>query len=213
MSMAPARRVRPRQSAPKALGPGAAGIRLTPAEFDRADFEEDHCYELINGVLVVSPIPLESEVDPNEELGYWLRHYRNNHPQGSALDMTLPERHVFVGPNRRRADRLIWAGHGRLPRRTAPPTIIAEFVSKGKRDQQRDYEEKRDEYLAIDVREYWVIDRFRRTMTVFQMVKGEISQRVVTEKQTYTTPLLPGFELPLAKLLRVADRWAEVQDA
>jgi hypothetical protein len=30
---------------------------------------------------------------------------------------------------------------------------------------------------------------------------------VIPEKQVYGTPLLPGFELPLARLLAVADRW------
>ena len=35
-----------------------------------------------------------------------------------------------------------------------------EFVASGKRNIKRDYEEKRDEYLALGVSEYWVIDRF-----------------------------------------------------
>ena len=59
------------------------------------------------------------------------------------------------------------------------------------------------------MREYWVIDRFRRTLTVFSF-SGEVDQeRVILEKQSYETPLLPGFELPLARLLTLADRWAK----
>ena len=42
---------------------------LTPAEFDRARFQEGWRYELINGVLVVSPTPSRKERHPNEELG------------------------------------------------------------------------------------------------------------------------------------------------
>lgn len=49
------------------LGPSSAGISLTPREFDRAAFEEGWRYELIHGVLVVSPSPLEMERDLNEE--------------------------------------------------------------------------------------------------------------------------------------------------
>src|SRR5260370_20184107 len=98
------------------LGPRSAGARITPREFDRADFVEGWRYELINGVLVVSPIPLENEADPNEELGRWLRNYQESHPQGSVLNATLAERTVHTRQNRRRADRLIWAGLARLPR-------------------------------------------------------------------------------------------------
>src|SRR5437879_5248900 len=88
------------------IGPECNGILITPSEFDKADFEDGWRYELINGVLIVTPIPLENEADPNEELGYWLRSYRDHHPQGSALDVTLFERTLRTGQNRRRADRL-----------------------------------------------------------------------------------------------------------
>ncbi len=157
----------------------------------------------------MSPIPLENEADPNEELGRWLRNYQESHPQGSVLNATLAERTVHTRQNRRRADRLIWAGLARLPRKNETPTIIAEFVSAGKRDWKRDYEEKRDEYLEVGVREYWVIDRFQRKLTVFRRQGGQVKKQMVSEKQTYTTDLLPGFELPLAKLLALADRWPE----
>jgi len=182
---------------------------MTPAEFDRADFEDGWRYELINGVLVVSPIPSVKEVDPNEDLGHMLRTYKETHPKGSSLNATLPERIVKTGKNRRRADRLIWAGLRRLPRKNETPTVIAEFVSPGKRSRERDYEAKRDEYMALDVQEYWIIDRFDRCMVVFYRKDGQIRRRVIREDQTYRTPLLPGFLLPLARLLAAADQWAE----
>jgi len=191
------------------LGPRSAGLLLTLKEFDRARFKEGWRYELINGVLVVSPIPSRKERDPNEELGYWLRRYQEEHPQGSSLDLTLHEETLKTKQNRRRADRVIWAGLGRLPAEGERPTIIVEFVSWGKVNQERDYVAKRAEYRGIGVREYWVVDRFRRTLTVF-IFSGESDQeRVIQEKQSYETPLLPGFELPLARLLTLADRWAK----
>jgi Uma2 family endonuclease len=186
------------------------GMLMTPEEFDKGDFEEGWCYELVNGVLVVSPIPSESEANPNEELGHWLRNYRDAHPKGSCLNLTLPERYIRTGSNRRRADRVIWAGLGRVPKRWESPTIIAEFVSKGTRNRVRDYETKREEYLDISVKEYWVIDRFDRCMIVFTRQGGETKHRVIREHQVYKTPLLPGFELPLAKLLACADQLADM---
>jgi Uma2 family endonuclease len=189
------------------LGPGSAGILMTPREFDRAEFVEGWRYELINGVLVVSSTPLRNERDPNQYLGYLLLIYQETHPHGYALDATLPEETVATKENRRRADRVIWAGLGRLPTSADKPTIIAEFVSAGKRGHERDYVTKRDEYLAMGVKAYWVFDRFERTLTVFTRQAGKMKKRVVREQQTYQTDLLPGFELPLARLFALADRW------
>ncbi|MBI3409877.1 MAG: Uma2 family endonuclease [Planctomycetes bacterium] len=183
---------------------------MAPWEFDRAQFERGFRYELINGVLIVSPAPLENQRDPNDELGRLLRNYQENHPDGSALDATLPEHTIRTAANRRVADRAIWTGLGRLPLRSDIPAIVVEFVSAGKRNVERDYESKRDEYLGGGVLEYWIFDRFARVLTVFQR-KGDRFRRprVFNEDQTLTTGLLPGFELPLKKLFALADRWQE----
>jgi Uma2 family endonuclease len=191
------------------------GILMTPQEFDEADpedFDPNWDYELINGVLVVSPIPLEQEADPNEELGHMLRSYQETHSLGKALDKTLAERYVKTGRNRRKADRVIWAGLGRLPRRWETPTIIVEFVSSRKRDRERDYEAKREEYRKAKVQEYWIIDRFEKIMTVHMLDNGGYRKKVVTAKQTYRSKLLPGFEVPLAKLFALADAWDDAVD-
>jgi Uma2 family endonuclease len=204
---------RTRKAARPVVGPHSNGIILSPEEFDRADFEDGWRYELINGVLVVSPIPSPNEADPNDELGYLLRSYQEHHPQGATLDLTLPERIVKTGANRRRADRLIWAGLGRLPRRGETPTITAEFVSPGRSNRLRDYEIKRDEYLAIGIQEYWIFDRFDDCLVVFKRQGNKVKKRVLRHDQTYRTPLLPGFELPVGRLLDLATRWGESEDA
>ncbi|MGB2608899.1 MAG: Uma2 family endonuclease, partial [Isosphaeraceae bacterium] len=77
-------------------------------------------------------------------------------------------------------------------------------VSEGKRNRLRDYHEKRAEYLAAGVREYWIIDRFARTLTACRNDRPDVQ---IPHDGTYQTRLLPGFDLPLARLLAVADRW------
>jgi Uma2 family endonuclease len=192
------------------LGPELAGTHLTAEEFDAvAQADRNFRYELIDGRLIVTPPPLEAERGGNENLGILLYLYQQQHPQGAALDDTLPEQTVITGSNRRRADRVIWAGLGRRPNpQTDLPTIVAEWVSEKKRDWRRDYVEKLQEYLALGIAEYWIFDRFRRTLTVYRSSPQAPQELVIREGEIYCTPLLPGFELPVARLLAVADRWS-----
>jgi Uma2 family endonuclease len=196
-------------NAPPVLGPESAGMLMSPEEFDAVtEYDDGVRYELIRGVLVVTPIPSEAEASPNDELGAMLRQHRREHPQGAALDETLPERYVGTSTGRRRADRVIWVGLGRRPDPAVDiPAIAVEFVSASRRDRRRDYEEKRREYREAGVIEYWIIDRFRRIMTVYRDRPEGPGEVVVQEHESYRTPLLPGFELPLARLLSAADRW------
>jgi Uma2 family endonuclease len=185
---------------------------MTPDEFDAVvDYDDSVNYELINGVLVVTPMASRSERSPNELLGNWLFVYKQNHSAGGCLVETVFEEYLRTRSNRRRADRVIWVAHGKS--RPNPqidiPTIVVEFVSAGKAAWQRDYVEKRDEYLEAGVVEYWVIDRFRRLLTVYSHQAGQPSERIIHENEVYHASLLPGFELPLAELLAAADRWSE----
>jgi Uma2 family endonuclease len=99
-----------------------------------------------------------------------------------ALDFTVSEQTVHIGPQRRRVDRAIWAGLERLPHEDEAPTITIEFVSRGRRNWQQDFRIKRDEYHSFGVREYWVIDRFERRMTVFRFVREKTTTKTVGQR-------------------------------
>ncbi len=197
------------------FGPRDAGMPMTLDEFEAADYELGYRYELIHGVLVVTPPPLEEERDANEELGHWLRSYQEHHAEGENLDLTLPEHNLRTLTQNRRCDRAIWTGLGRRPRTRGPkarrdvPSIVVEFPSSRPADQRRDYEEKRVEYRDLGVREYWIIDRFRRLMTVYSRRGSRWVKQTVGEKESYETSLLPGFKLSLSKLLAVSDKYGE----
>lgn len=199
------------------FGPRDAGLPMTIEEFEAAEFEPGFRYELIHGVLVVTPPPLEEERDCNEELGFWLRTYQATHPRGSTLDLTLPEQNIRTLAQNRRCDRAVWIGLGRPPRTRGPverrdlPAIVVEFASARGADQRRDYEEKQIEYRDMGIREYWIVDRFSRSMAVYCRSGGAWEKRVFGETQTYTTDLLPGFELSVGRLLRVADKYRDTE--
>jgi len=192
-------------SPPTSIGPDSNGMLMTVEEFDAVEeWDDRYRYELVHGVLIVTPPAGIGERSPNDVLGHWLRSYQESHPQGSHLDDTAPEHNITAPSGRRRADRVIWAGLGRVPDYDNDvPAIAIEFVSSSSRDRKRDYIEKRQEYAAAGVREYWIIDRFRRSMTVFC---GTETEHVIRESDTYTTELLLGFELHLSRLLEISDR-------
>lgn len=185
------------------LGPWANGMIMTEDEFDSVtEWDRDYRYELVHGVLIVSPAPAFGERRPNDELAYLLCHYRYHHPQGQSLDDTVSEQYLRTSAGRRRADRVVWTGLGRKPDIVRDvPSLVVEFVSDSTRDRRRDHEEKRQEYADIGVKEYWVVDRFRRIMTVYRADQ----KTVVAEQEIYLTVLLPGFELSPARLFAVAE--------
>ncbi|HEY2159320.1 MAG TPA: Uma2 family endonuclease, partial [Isosphaeraceae bacterium] len=57
--------------------------------------------------------------------------------------------------------------------------------------------EKKAEYHSVGVREYVVIDRFDRKVTVFTYEPAGYEERVLTGSDVYETPLPPGFRVPL----------------
>ena len=191
---------------PKRLGPRCNGMSMTRAEFwEHDDWTPGYRYELVRNVLVVNPRPDIGERVANDALSHWLRTYRDCHENGWTLDETLPWHLIDSEDCQRIVDRAIWTGCGAaLDPIVDVPTIVIDIVSRRNRDRQRDYIEKRDEYRAIGVREYWVIDRFRRCLTVCT----ETDEQTIDSDGIHTTPLLPGFELSVSRILAIADRYA-----
>lgn len=196
---------------PPLLGPADNGRLMTPDEFDaltRDDVEEGYRYELIHGVFIVCPAAGPMETDPNGQLEFLLRLYDMHHP--GMIDKTLYETDIRTKTSWRRADRVIWIGLGRVPKiKRDVPTIAVEFLSAGTRSRRRDYEEKWQEYLDLGIQEFWLFDRFLKQLTVFHRRGGTDQEQVVPITATYTTPLLPGFELPVWQILSRAEDWEQ----
>ena len=66
---------------------------------------------------------------------------------------------------------------------------------------------KRAESLATDVRGYWIIDRSRRIMSVYRNGPEGVATLIIEEADSCRTDLLPGFVLPISRLLARADDW------
>ena len=198
--------------APPRLDGFCAGMPMTPAEFDTVtDYDENFRYELLRGILIVSPIPSGHHEFAVDHLGYYLRKFQYEHPNGGVIDLNLPGRYVHL-PNgdRRRADRVVWCGFGReIDEAEDVPTIAIEVVSPSRRDRVRDYELKREDYAAAGVTEYWILDRDGPRLTVVT-AEGE---RPLGPEETYETPLLPGFSFRVREAFSPTDRLAAAAES
>jgi hypothetical protein len=63
------------------IGPGDNGRRMSLAEFDLADGDDGHLYELGNGVITVVDVPGKPHFDQVDEVKRQLYAYRTAHPQ------------------------------------------------------------------------------------------------------------------------------------
>jgi Uma2 family endonuclease len=82
------------------------------------------------------------------------------------------------------------------------PSLVVEILSKGTR--RVDLQTKRDLYERAGVREYWVIDGEMNRIAIHRRASdGRMPQVAdLSESDTLTTPLLPGFSLPLQEYFR-----------
>ena len=82
-----------------------------------------------------------------------------------------------------------------------PPRLIAEVVSPGKTNRDRDTIHKRSQYAALGVPEYWLIDPDRKTVTVLTL-SGEDYQTIGTfsGSESIQSQELPGLSLPVEQL-------------
>jgi Uma2 family endonuclease len=190
---------------PQRLGQRSNGMLMTTDEFLAIeDCDRDFRYELVHGVVVVSPPAGPGERKSNDVIGFWLQSFQQNDPRGKSIDETLPEQEIVTSTGVRRADRAIWVGLGRAPDTLHDvPTIAIEFLSGSTRDRRRDFIEKRSEYAAAGVKEYWIIDRHRAQLVIGRGMEPEL----ILKDGVYQTPLIPGFELSIPALLAACNRY------
>ena len=79
------------------------------------------------------------------------------------------------------------------------PVLVVEVVSPGQED--RDYEEKRDEYLRAGVREYWIVDPEAQRFTALHREADAWRESVLPPPDAYETPALPGLNLDVRRIL------------
>ncbi len=184
------------------LGVADHGVKLTREEFADAQYEEPWRYERVNGRLVVMSPAGPDHQKANNRFRNHSGAYTLAHPE--IVEYVYSEAWIATTKtNDRIADIGVFLvaskSKGTIPARA--PDLAFEFVSGGGDDRNRDYVEKRAEYLRAGVKEYVIVDRFDRRVTVLRRVRGRFSDSHLGPADTYTTTLLPGLKIPVNGIL------------
>ena len=149
------------------IGPADHGRKMTLDEFREADEELGYRYELARGVLEVTEVPNDPHGQIVDNLHEGISRYRQHYPGsdppiGGAGEFRLWVPEMISGRNPDLA--IVLRGTPKDAARPRPPSLVAEVVSE--RGEDRDYVEKRQEYLIFGIREYWIIDPALRQVMV-----------------------------------------------
>jgi Uma2 family endonuclease len=178
--------------------------RLTVSALEAFPEGDGNRYELIEGDLHVTTQPtLEHQIVSDavcRELFFWSEQSGQGGLAVSAPGIILAEDEAF-------APDVVWYSQERLAAHLrddgkfyGPPDLAVEVLSKGSRNEKRDRELKPARYAFWGVREYWLVDRFARTVHVYRPdgPTYALVERLGPD-DTLSSPLLPGFGVAVRK--------------
>jgi len=185
---------------------------MTQAKLRFSSFEEylvydDNCdrqYELIHGELV--ELPPESE--PNDWIALNLRDELISLINRRLVRLGKCEIQVPVLQSDDAANRypdlvVLREEHLELTQKRLtitiempPPRMVAEVLSPGKTNRDRDLINKRAQYEAIGILEYWLIDPLNQTVTVLKLELGRyIEFGIFSGQAQIISPEFPNLQL------------------
>ncbi len=86
----------------------------------------------------------------------------------------------------------------------APPVWVAEVVSPGgeaSSNYLRDYVWKRQQYEALGILEFWIVDPHRAKVTVLTLVEGAYQEKVYADRDLVKSTVFQTFEIDVPSLL------------
>jgi Uma2 family endonuclease len=179
------------------------GLRMTADEYFQLG-ETEGFYELIDGMVVMSPSPTPRHQMVAARLLTQIGVFLENHPVGEVFfevdvhlqraprggDLVYRPDIVFV-----RSERVA----RNLDRIAEPPDLIVEIASESSR--RYDQETKKADYERFGVLEFWLIDPEEDAMTFYRLRKGRYVE-TVPEGDFLSSEAIPGFVLDVARMRR-----------
>jgi Uma2 family endonuclease len=181
-------------------------LRMSIDEYLSADFPEGHRYELVKGVVEMSPIPDIPHDRVVNKLHRWLMLSAEGRPDVVGY---MSQRFAVTISTRETAREPDFGVYGPAESPLQPgrkwrdltPMLVIEVVSQGQ--EPRDYDDKRRDYWDAGVSEYWIADPQRKTLTVLSRHRVDWAEQVFSVGDAYHPANLPGLEIPVDELFRI----------
>lgn len=168
--------------------------------------DTNHLIEFKNGCLEFLPMPDLSHQCITRFLFRLLDAFVQAHQLGETFFAPLRTRTIqhFI-----REPDVVFARPGRIRKKSGPllkADLVMEVVSEGAENRKRDLVEKRREYAAAGIREYWIIDPEQRSITVLSLHNGKYRVHgKFGPGDVATSALLAGFEIDVTGCFAAGD--------
>ncbi|NJM06181.1 Uma2 family endonuclease [Candidatus Gracilibacteria bacterium] len=179
--------------------------RLTVDDLEGLPEGDGNRYELIEGELHVTTQPhMEHQIIADAiliQLFLW-----NRQTQQGGLTISAPG--IIFAADEAMAPDVVWFSKERLAAHRnpdgkfyGPPDLAVEVLSKGTKNEKRDRQLKPARYAYWGVREYWLIDRFARQVTVYRPAEAAyVVAATLNSGDTLDSPMLPEFSCAVSEL-------------
>ena len=190
------------------LGPADHGRRMTLDEFFSMSDEEGYRYELIEGVVEVTPVPDTPHERVVMHLVGLFERYRAEHPEQvnfvACRGRLVQREPAETCPE---PDICVYRGYPlhrvRVNWEEVQPIVVVEVLSPD--SPAKDIARNRRVYLGFEgIQEYWIIDPLvdpkRPTMLALRRAGDDWEEMPVASGGTYTTDLLPALTVDLSRI-------------
>jgi len=181
--------------------------KMTYEDFLNYEDDSDYLYELEDGEL----IQMASESEINLQIGMFLLSYlfRLGFSAGALrrdVEIVVPCKEVnvripdLIVRSKELSERMKGQKRSLITLDMPPPALVVEVVSPNQA--KRDYEDKRSEYCARGIPEYWIIDPILQKVTVLYLKDDSYQEQIFKEDQPIVSLLLGKLELTAKELLK-----------
>jgi Uma2 family endonuclease len=188
-------------------------VKLTFEEYVTYDDGTDNRYELVDGELVMVPLPTGKHSDvidllaealasaiPQQQRGNWkvkrdVGVYVGVNPQTGKECSRTPDLTVLTSAQWAE----IRASETKAAVTKTPPLLVVEIVSPGSK--KTDYETKQEEYKNLGVPEDWIVDLKQKKVSVLTLVDSQYQITEFTLDQLIISQIFPDLSLTVEQVM------------